>query len=292
MFTFLYISICSLIGAYGSTVTPRKFYAHPAIVKDVILSSPILGFRLLSGVFVEGYQASIEQDTDKTDYSIFRLFDFKVKETGTVSKRPKQSLEIYEFEACPFCRKVREAVSILDLDVVYYPCPRGGPTFRTKVQEIGGKQQFPFIIDPNTKTSMYESDDIIQYLFKTYGSGEVPALLRPGLLTTLSCGLGMAFRITKGAKFQEAKPAAKPLVLWAYEGSPFCKIVRERLVELEIPHVLKSAARGSPKRNELLKKTGRFQVPYIEDPNTNTSMYESFEIIKYLDKTYAIASQY
>lgn len=41
-------------------------------------------------------------------------------------KQPKKPVEIYEFEGCPFCRKVREAVNILDLDVVFYPCPQGG----------------------------------------------------------------------------------------------------------------------------------------------------------------------
>ena len=35
---------------------------------------------------------------------------------GSLGKRPEQLLELYEFEACPFCRKVREALSFLDLD--------------------------------------------------------------------------------------------------------------------------------------------------------------------------------
>jgi len=36
-------------------------------------------------------------------------------------------------QGCPFCRKVREAASILDIDVLFYPCPAGGPTWRPKV---------------------------------------------------------------------------------------------------------------------------------------------------------------
>lgn len=40
-------------------------------------------------------------------------------------KQPRKPIEIYEFEGCPFCRKVREAVNILDIDVVFYPCPQG-----------------------------------------------------------------------------------------------------------------------------------------------------------------------
>ena len=35
--------------------------------------------------------------------------------------------------------------------------------------------------------------------------------------------------------------------------------------------------------------TGAFvQVPYIEDPNTGTAMFESSKIIQYLNETYAV----
>lgn len=46
--------------------------------------------------------------------------------------------------------QVREAVTILDLDVAYYPCPAGGPTWRQKVKQKGGKASFPYMVDPNT----------------------------------------------------------------------------------------------------------------------------------------------
>lgn len=49
--------------------------------------------------------------------------------------------------------------------------PTDGPTFRPKANKLGGQQQFPYMVDPNTKTSMYESDDIINYLFDSYGQG-------------------------------------------------------------------------------------------------------------------------
>ena len=31
------------------------------------------------------------------------------------------------------CMQVREACSLLDLDVLFYPCPKDGPNFRPKV---------------------------------------------------------------------------------------------------------------------------------------------------------------
>lgn len=34
-----------------------------------------------------------------------------------------------------------------------------------------GTTAFPYMVDPNTKTSMPESDEIVKYLFETYGEG-------------------------------------------------------------------------------------------------------------------------
>ena len=42
-----------------------------------------------------------------------------------------------------------------------------------------------------------------------------------------------------------------------------------------------------PVRNKMTQKTGGyFQVPYISDPNTGVDMFESQEIIKYLEQVY------
>ncbi|KAM0914663.1 hypothetical protein ACQ4PT_011352 [Festuca glaucescens] len=152
---------------------------------------------------------------------------------------------------------------------------------------MGGKQQFPYMVDPNTGVAMYESDAIITYLAKTYGDGSVPIMLKLGLLTTITAGLAMSGRSGKGSSYSPAKLPAQPIEIWAYEGSPFCKIARETLVELELPHLLHSIARGSPKRQDFFKKYGLFQAPYIEDPNTGVKMFESASIVEYLRATYA-----
>ncbi len=87
---------------------------------------------------------------------------------GNLGPRPAQLLEIYEFEACPFCRKVREALSILDLDARILPCPKGGKRFRAELIERGGKALFPYLVDPNTEVAMFESAEIVSYLERTY----------------------------------------------------------------------------------------------------------------------------
>lgn len=71
-------------------------------------------------------------------------------------------------------------MAILDLDVLFKPCPQGGPTYRPEANAAGGKKQFPYMVDPNTGTAMYESDAIISYLFEQYGDGKVGTGLHQG----------------------------------------------------------------------------------------------------------------
>ncbi|MED6206728.1 hypothetical protein PIB30_029584 [Stylosanthes scabra] len=268
---------------------PKRFAVRPDKSGEVFGAALPLFLRFATGVFVSGYSFSfVSKDEFPPNQYALEVSGYKVKETAKIGPRPEKPIEIYEFEGCPFCRKVREIVAILDLDVLFYPCPRNGPNFRPKAAQLGGKQQFPYMVDPNTGVSMYESDDIIRYLVDKYGDGSVPLTLSLGILTTLTAGLGLLGRAGKGSIYTPAKLPPKPLVLWAYEGSPFCKLVREVIVELELPHLLINCARGSPKRQILYEKTGHFQAPFLEDPNTGVEMFESAEIIEYIKATYAL----
>jgi len=89
--------------------------------------------------------------------------------------QPEKSIKLYEFEGSPFCRRVREVLTLLNLDYEVYPCPKGGTKYRPVVKQLGGKSRFPFLVDENTGDQMYESQDIIHHLFKHYGkSGKTP----------------------------------------------------------------------------------------------------------------------
>jgi glutathione S-transferase len=207
---------------------------------------------------------------------------------GTLGRRPQQAIELYDFEACPYCRKVREAFSILDLEADVKPCPKGGTRFRDEVVRRGGRAQFPFIVDPNTKIELYESDDIVRYLFDTYGDGDVPMLMNLPLVPTVSSALSFALRMGSGTWRRPARPAAHPLELWSFEASPFCRIVREELTSLELPYRLHNVAKGSPSRDAFVRRSGKMQVPFLVDPNTGAAMFESADIVRYLNETYAL----
>lgn len=206
---------------------------------------------------------------------------------GHLGARPDKLLELYDIEASPFCRKVREALSILDLEAMIYPCPRDGKRFRPVVQERGGKMQFPWLVDPNSGISLYESDEIVKYLFRMYGDGEVPLLLRLGPVTNAAAFGATLWRVGLGHYARPSKAPAKPLELWSFEASPFCRIVREELSVLEIPYRLHNVAKGSPSRPAFVARSGRMMVPFLHDPNTDVDMFESADIVDYLRRTYA-----
>ncbi len=207
---------------------------------------------------------------------------------GPLGPRPQQLLELYEFEACPFCRKVREAMSTLDLSARIYPCPKGGERFRPEVRKRGGKELFPYLIDPNTGVEMFESDDIVKYLFEQYGDGGVPLMLGMGPLTDVSSVLSGLPRGLGGSRVIESRAPAQPLELASFEASPFCRIVRETLCALELPYVLRNVAKGSPSREAFEKRSGKMMVPWLHDPNTGTELFESEHIVQYLMEEYAV----
>jgi glutathione S-transferase len=223
--------------------------------------------------------------------------------------QPDRAIVLYDMEGCPYCRFVREAASALHLDLEIRPCPKGGTRFRPEVERLGGKQQFPFLVDENTGAQMYESKDIVAYLFETYGGMKVPSAYRGGPLRPLLGGLATAARLGRGIRARASRSAEQPLALTSFEGSPFSRLVRERLTELELPYTLHNLAKehwrefgpaarritpnpyvpqGGGKRFAFHQKHGRVQVPYLEDPNTGAALFESAAIIDYLERTYAL----
>ncbi len=223
-------------------------------------------------------------------------------------RQPEQLLELYDMEGCPFCRIAREALTELNLDALIYPCPKNGQRFRPKVVEMGGKAQFPYLVDPNTGVQMYESADIISYLFETYAERPVPLKWQASTLQKLGSSLASALRPGQGHRLRAAILPEEPLVLYSFESSPFARLVREKLTELEIPYILRNSGRSqwqdwvpqdlrerlgveaSPEvanRRELLERTGKVAIPYLIDPNTGEEMFESSDIVRYLEDTYA-----
>lgn len=203
------------------------------------------------------------------------------------SRQPDKLLQLYEFEACPFCRHVREALSEFDLDALVFPCPKGGTRFRPRVVEMGGKARFPFLVDPNSGRAMFESAEIVSYLRDTYGAPEPSRCGGP--LAVGSGALAAAVRVGHGNFARSSREPAQPLELWSFEASIYSRLVREALCELELPYLLHNVAKGSPRRETFVARSGKMMVPYLVDPNTGRALFESADIVRYLNETYGAA---
>ncbi|MDI1302663.1 MAG: glutathione S-transferase N-terminal domain-containing protein [bacterium] len=227
----------------------------------------------------------------------------------STAAQPALPIRLYDMEVSPYCRAVREAFTALHLDVEIYPCPKGGTRFRPEAERLGGKQQFPLLVDPNTNTVMYESAHIVDYLFRIYGNGRVPSAYRKTLLKTPAAFVASAVRGARGMRVRPSHAPAKMLELWSFEASPYARLVRERLTELELPYLLHNIGKErwqdigpavlrlkpgpyqpipGGKRDQHFRRTSHMQVPYLEDPNTGVKMLESAKIIDYLESTYAL----
>ena len=219
--------------------------------------------------------------------------------------QPAKLLELYEAEYCPYCRHVREALTELDLDARIFSIPKKSTRFRDQLLAASGAKKIPFLHDPNTGVKLHESHAIVKYLYKQYGIEGIPAPA-PNLKTSM---LATASRGTSGMFAAPSVPATKALELYSFEGSPYCRLVREVLCELEATYVLRNVGKSpgsyadffppilrhnnmksylpaTVNRQKFIERAGLMMVPYLVDPNTGTSMWETGDIQDYLRKTY------
>ncbi|MEM6537853.1 MAG: glutathione S-transferase N-terminal domain-containing protein [Pseudomonadota bacterium] len=201
--------------------------------------------------------------------SIFRLGAGGARLTD---QAPAQKLILYEFEGCPFCRIAREAISESGIPVVVRPCPKGGERFRPSVSDLGGKAQFPFLIDPNTDRSFYESAYIASYVARTYGVGRPLVHLLGPIGLALSQFATLA-RVAAGTLVWRSKQNDKPLEFYGAERHPTARLVKERLCAMELEYVWNPYTDGSVK---------------LVDPNTGASVTGGLPIRLYLADTYRL----
>ena len=77
-------------------------------------------------------------------------------------------LELFHFESCPYCQKVREKLEELDVSYLSHPSPLGSRK-REFLKRFLPDIQFPLLVDVEKNIFMFESGDICDYLEKIYG---------------------------------------------------------------------------------------------------------------------------
>jgi Glutathione S-transferase, N-terminal domain len=294
-----------------ASMKPQLAYARVERIPTLLLACVAPVLRQTSGVFPCEYQIKLV-DKNEPIYTYASFGNKQLSETG-FSNIPPIPLELYEFESDADSRLVREACSMLSLVVTIYPIPIGGPRYRANVvpnlfetssKSTSANNNIPYLFDPNTQVKIAGSRRIVDYIFTKYGPPgmrNIPQVLQQPTTgmnwPRVMAAVGVSFaRGNAGGRYIDSRfhdpvnvqQQQQPLILWAYEGSPFCKVVRETLSAYEIPHTVYFTPRGSINRQKLYDLTGRFQVPYLQDPNTGINLFESEAIVEYLDKQYGL----
>ena len=221
------------------------------------------------------------------------------------AKAPKQLLVVYDRENDPKCRLLRELLTELQLDALIQPCPIDGKRFARKLPDDA---ELPSLIDKDEDVRTDGLQACMQHVLQHYAQVNGAAGVLGSWPMYLSSKLASALRGDVGLHAQPSRAPRKPLELYSFESSPFSRLVRERLCELELPWILRSFGKeqladwGPPnlrftlkewtpkpggRREKMLADTGKAQVPYLIDPNEDVELFESVKILQHLDRHYA-----
>lgn len=238
-----------------------------------------------------------------------------ISTSGPASKFLPQILKLYDIENDRNCRLVREKITEYDL-IVNEVIPSTSNSRQsvkvvpTLVALVDGNEvsfagvdnilQFlneKFSTDkqvvvksssdaPPTSTTNENSEESSTSNEAEIDVEETVLQIKDGLLNIASylpgilrAGSGTNVCAAASSKLSPPRPTQQ-LVLYSYEGNQFCRLVREVLTELDITYELRSAGKGSPRREELSAITGgSSQQPFIIDPNTGVQMADSKDII-------------
>ncbi|QMV16322.1 MULTISPECIES: glutathione S-transferase N-terminal domain-containing protein [Vibrio] len=90
-------------------------------------------------------------------------------------------------------------------------------------------------------------------------------------------------------KQKEINQALTNLSLYQFSACPFCTKTRRAMYKLNLPIEKRDVSEGSKYRTELLEGGGKVRVPClrIEQDGNVEWMYESSDIINYLEKRFA-----
>lgn len=222
-----------------------------------------------------------------------------------VAPAPKRPLIVYDRENDPRCRLLRELLTELQLDALIRPCPIGGRRFARKLPEGA---ELPYLIDRDHGIEADGLNACLDHVLRQYAGLQRGARLLGSWPMRMSSRLASALRGSAGLHAQAARAPRKPLQLYGFESSPYTRLVRERLCELELEWLMKSFGKeqladwGPPNlrltlkpwkpkpgglREAMLAQTGKAQVPYLIDPNSRDALFESVRILEHLDRQYA-----
>ena len=146
--------------------------------------------------------------------------------------------------------------------------PQGRHAVPGEGETEGGRYQFPYLVDPNNGVSMYESADIVEYLFSEYGEG---ARLGSCVSARSRCrprcwrrGSGPAEAGTRSVS-RSPRSCSSSIPTKARR---FAESRARRCASSSCRTSFDNVPRRSPDRSDFVSISGKMQVPYLLDPNT------------------------
>lgn len=85
--------------------------------------------------------------------------------TGIMPTDEEGLMRLYQFEACPYCKKVRQRMSELLLTYVAINVPQDRAE-RHEVMRVSGQPTVPVLVDGDVVLA--DEDEIVDYLDKKY----------------------------------------------------------------------------------------------------------------------------
>jgi hypothetical protein len=220
------------------------------------------------------------------------------------ARTPKQLLVVFDRENDPDCRLLRELLTELQLDALIQPCPVGG---RRYARQRPRGAQLPYLVDHDLDVQADGLHACVAHVLQAYSKARGSRGSVDGLAARATSRIASALRGDAGLQAKPSRLPRLPLELYSFESSPYSRLVRERLCELQLPWILRSFGKeqradwGPPnlrftlatwqpkpggRRAQMQAATGKAQVPYLIDPNTQVELFESAAILDYLDRRY------
>ncbi len=75
------------------------------------------------------------------------------------------------------------------------------------------------------------------------------------------------------------------LTLYQFEGCPYCKMVRQKLSDMEMTYLSVCVPQDRSRRDAVIGVSGQPSVPVLVDGDT--VLTDEMDIIAYLERTYA-----
>jgi len=182
------------------------------------------------------------------------------------------ALTLYDRERDPGCRRVRQALSELDLPCLIVPCKRGDAF------------DAPLLVDATAEDEVQGADEIVSALYDRYADRDAPDTV--GLLAIAALNHVVdALRPPRRRQAATVRPM-QPLELWGFEACPGTRRVRESLHDLGLAFVSLPVPYGSPRRAELHRMMGSTSTPVLCDPGGACYQQDADEIIAYVRDRY------